>query len=240
MADREPPADLDDALVELTHILVSEENVESTITRITRLAVACIDGADFCGVSLVVPGKEIKTVGATDEVVAEVDRVQYEVGEGPCLSSIADQATFQLDDIRGDHQWPKFSAAAADKGVRSLLAFVMKISDESLAALNLFAREPHSFSREDVRAGAILASHAAYTLANAQTHERHLEKAEQLEEALVTRSVIANAVGIIIAQEKVNRDDAFGILRTSSQTLNMKLRLIAEGIVDRTEKGKPA
>ncbi|MDQ3767503.1 MAG: GAF domain-containing protein, partial [Actinomycetota bacterium] len=163
MADREPQAELNDALLELAGILVSEEDVESTTNRITHLAVACIDGADFCGVSLVVPGKEIKTVGATDEIVAEIDRVQYEVGEGPCLSSIADQATFQLDDIRVDRQWPKFSAAAADKGVCSLLAFVLKISDESLAALNLFAREPHAFSHEDVRAGAIFASHAAYT-----------------------------------------------------------------------------
>ncbi|MDQ3785369.1 MAG: GAF and ANTAR domain-containing protein [Actinomycetota bacterium] len=239
MTDFEPRAELSDALQELAGILVSEEDIDSTISRITRLAVACIDGADFCGVSLVMKGKEIKTVGATDEIAAEVDRVQYEVGEGPCLSSIADQATFKIDDISSDRQWPQFSAAAVDKGVNSLLAFVMQISDQSLAALNLFARKPNAFSKEDVRIGAVFASHAAYTLANAQTHETDQQKTQQLEEALATRGVISNAVGILMAQEGVNRRDAFGILRNTSQTLNMKLRVIAEGIVDTAEKREP-
>ena len=184
-------------------------------------------------------GKEIKTVGATNEIAAEVDRVQYGVGEGPCLSSIADQATFKIDDISSDRQWPRFSAAAAHKGVKSLLAFVMQISDKALAALNLFAQKPHAFTREDVRVGALFASHAAFTLANAQTHERDQQKAQQLEQALDTRGVISNAVGILMAQEAVNRDDAFGILRTTSQTLNIKLRVIAEGIVDKAEKRGP-
>ncbi|MDQ3767465.1 MAG: GAF and ANTAR domain-containing protein [Actinomycetota bacterium] len=242
MTNFEPRAELSDALQELAGILVSEEDIDSTISRITRLAVACIDGADFCGVSLVtkgMKGKEIKMVGATDEIAAEVDRVQYEVGEGPCLSSMADQATFKIDDISSDRQWPKFAAAAVDKGVNSLLAFVMQISDQSLAALNLFARKPNAFTQEDVRSGAVFASHAAYTLANAQTHETDQQKAQQLEEALATRGVISNAVGILMAQEGVNRDDAFSILRNTSQTLNMKLKVIAEGIVDTAEKREP-
>ncbi|MBA2272472.1 MAG: GAF and ANTAR domain-containing protein [Actinobacteria bacterium] len=237
MTDIGPQAELDAALQELADILVSDEDVDSTISRITRLAVACIDGADFCGVSLITKGKEIKSVGATDEVAAEVDKVQYEVGEGPCLSSIADQATFKIDDIGSDRQWPRFSAAAVDKGVNSMLAFVLQISDQSLAALNLFAREAHAFSMEDVRVGAIFASHAAHTLANAQTHETDRLKAQQLEEALATRGVISNAVGILMAQEGMNREEAFGMLRTTSQALNFKLRVIAESVVDKTERG---
>lgn len=230
--------ELDDALQELARILVSEEDVDSTIHRITHLAVACIDGADFCGVSLVTKGKEIRTVGATDRIAFEVDRLQYEAGEGPCLSSIAEQATFKIDDIGTDRQWPKFSGAAVDKGVNSLLAFVLQISDEALAALNLFATRPHAFSQEDVRVGAIFASHAAHTLANAQTHEADQQKAQQLEEALATRGVISSAVGILMAQEGLNRDEAFGMLRSSSQKLNLKLRVIAEGVVDKAEEGK--
>ncbi|MBA3349238.1 MAG: GAF and ANTAR domain-containing protein [Actinobacteria bacterium] len=237
MADFEPQAELTAALKELAGILVSEEDVDSTINRITRLAVACIDGADFCGVSLVAKGKEIKTVGATDEIVAEVDRVQYDVGQGPCLSSIKDQATFKIDNIGSDRQWPTFSAAAVDKGINSMLAFVLQVSDQSLAALNLFARRTNAFSKEDMRIGAIFASQAAHTLANAQTHETDQRKAQQLEEALGTRSVISNAVGILMAHEGIDRDDAFAMLRSTSQALNLKLRVIAEGVVDKIEQG---
>jgi GAF domain-containing protein len=239
LTDTESRGELNDALQDLAGILISEEDVDSTLSRITRLAVASIDGADFCGVSLVMKGakgKEIKTVGATDQIAAEMDRIQYEVGEGPCLSSIANQATFKIDDLSSNRQWPRFAAAAAGKGINSLMAFVMQISDESLAALNLFAKRTQAFTREDVRVGAVFASHAVFTLANAQTHEADQQKAQQLEEALVTRGVISNAVGILMAQEAVNRDEAFGILRNTSQNLNMKLRVIAEGIVDKAEK----
>lgn len=186
---------------------------------------------------MVAKGEEIKTVGATDEIVAEVDRVQYDVGQGPCLSSIKDQATFKIDNIGSDRQWPTFSAAAVDKGINSMLAFVLQISDQSLAALNLIARRTNAFSKEDMRIGAIFASQAAHTLANAQTHETDQRKAQQLEEALGTRSVISNAVGILMAHEGIDRDDAFAMLRSTSQALNLKLRVIAEGVVDKIEQG---
>jgi AmiR/NasT family two-component response regulator len=53
----------------------------------------------------------------------------------------------------------------------------------------------------------------------------------QLRAALASRSVIDQAIGIIMAEQRCTADDAFAILRTASQHRNIKLRQVARQIV---------
>lgn len=57
------------------------------------------------------------------------------------------------------------------------------------------------------------------------------ERAEQLEEAIGTRDVISTAKGMIMASEKLPRDEAFEVLRRASQRENIPVREIAERLV---------
>nr|WP_269449886.1 ANTAR domain-containing protein [Auraticoccus cholistanensis] len=54
-----------------------------------------------------------------------------------------------------------------------------------------------------------------------------------LQQALVNRSVIDQALGVLMAQNRCSRDEAFGILRRASQNRNVKLRDVAAAIVER-------
>jgi AmiR/NasT family two-component response regulator len=47
-----------------------------------------------------------------------------------------------------------------------------------------------------------------------------------------SRAVIEQAKGVLIAQRRVNAEQAFEILREASQRYNRKLRDIATGIVE--------
>ena len=53
-------------------------------------------------------------------------------------------------------------------------------------------------------------------------------QASQLEVALGSRDIIGQAKGILMAQNHITSEQAFGILRSKSQVLNKKLRDIAE------------
>jgi AmiR/NasT family two-component response regulator len=55
--------------------------------------------------------------------------------------------------------------------------------------------------------------------------------ADTLQEALVTRDVIGQAKGILMATQHVDADTAFDLLRTTSQHRNVKLRALAEQVV---------
>lgn len=56
---------------------------------------------------------------------------------------------------------------------------------------------------------------------------------EDLTMALRNRSVIDQAIGVIMAQNRCGSREAFGILRAASQHRNEKLRVVASGIVQR-------
>ena len=58
------------------------------------------------------------------------------------------------------------------------------------------------------------------------------ERAERLEQALDSRAVIDQAVGIIRSRSGVSAEDAFGRLVRMSQNENVKLREVAARLVE--------
>ena len=59
-----------------------------------------------------------------------------------------------------------------------------------------------------------------------------LERIRQLEEALEHRSVIARAQGILMERYEIDADAAIAILKRASSTMNIKLREIADLLVE--------
>ena len=221
----ETPADLAETFAEVARALRSEPDVQQTLQRIVDLAVETVEGCDHAGISLV-HGRKISTPAASDDVPRQVDAIQYETDEGPCLDAIRHQEVFQADCLSEDRRWPLFSARAARQvGVESMLAFRLFVEEDTLGALNLYSRREAAFDGGDEAQaiGSVFAAHAAVALSTAQ-HD------EQLEEALATRDVIGQAKGILMAKEGVTADEAFAMLRVASQRLNVKLRELAEGV----------
>ena len=58
------------------------------------------------------------------------------------------------------------------------------------------------------------------------------DQAEHLRQALASREVIGQAQGILIERERITADQAFDLLRRASQHLNVKLREVAQDVVD--------
>ena len=81
----------------------------------------------------------------------------------------------------------------------------------------------------------ILASLASLALSVAHTHEDEERRAENLNAALRTREIIGEASGILMERERITADQAFDILRRASQHLNIKLREVAQNLVDTGE-----
>lgn len=54
-----------------------------------------------------------------------------------------------------------------------------------------------------------------------------------------SRTAIDTAIGIIMAQNQCDQDDAFTILKSASSYRNTKLRVLAEEIVASVGRAKP-
>ena len=177
----------------------------------------------------------ITTPARTDPLVAAVEDRQLRAEIGPCLDAIAEEIPVYAEDLAVDPRWPDFGPGAAAMGVRSVLALRLA-ADGTLGALNLYARYPTAFGALDRAKGVVLAGLAGVALSLAQARDQDVRQSENLRHALVTRELVGQAQGILMEREHITADQAFGILRRASQNLNVKLREVAQDLVDTGER----
>lgn len=216
-------------LSDIARVLLAPGSVSETLRGIVRLAVLSIDGCDEAGMHL--PGDATEGM-SSGPVVAELDRAQAEHGEGPCLEVLAGLNTLYAADLALEDRWPGFAPSAVAAGVRSVLVYRLSSGDDTLGALQLYARLPGAFSARDRAQGLIFAAHAAMALAVAQAQEVERGKMANLEAAMVSREIIGQAQGILMERERITAEQAFELLRRASQHLNLKLRDVAQELVD--------
>ncbi len=224
------PDELWRSVADLSGLLLSEEDQETTLRRVADLAVRSITDCDAVGVTLFRAGKAT-TRAATGGLVYEIDHYQYDIREGPCLSAIQDQQMIEVEDMDTEMRWPRFCKHAAERGTHSSISFPLLVRGEPLGALNLYARRPRAFNPADHETGAMFATQAAVALANAQTYAASVALAQGLRYALDSRAVIDQAMGILIGRNGYSTELAFQSLRVTSQYENQKLRHVAEEIV---------
>lgn len=224
------PDELWRSVADLSGLLLSEEDQETTMRRVSDLAVRSIGDCDAVGVTLFTGGKAT-TRAATGGLVYEIDHYQYDIGEGPCLQAIVDQHMIEVEDMATEQRWPRFCRHAAERGTHSSLSFPLLVRGDSLGALNLYAGRAQAFAAADRETGAMFAAQAAVALANAETYAASVKLAENLRAALDSRAAIDQAMGILIGRNGYSQELAFETLRTTSQSENRKLHQVAEAIV---------
>lgn len=195
---------------------------------VVESAVLLIDGCDRAAIGML-KGDTFQSAAATDDVMRLIDRLQGEVGEGPCLEASTDAIAQVDNDLTDGSRWPRLAQiVVAQTPVRAMLAVPLLYDDgQRSGALDVFADTAGAFTDESVGQAAVLASFASVALAGA----RHSERASQLEEGMATNREIGAAVGILMATHSISSQEAFEMLSQASQRLNRKLRDIAAGIV---------
>ena len=197
--------------------------VEETLNAITTAAVEAVPAADGAGISYK-EGSRIEARAATSERSAAMDKLQDELGEGPCHAAVRKQRVVHVPDMSTEQRWPRFAAAAREHRVGSMFSVRLYVTaEEKLGALNLYASQPHAFDEDDEEIARIFAVHAAIALANA-------EREQNLEAALRSRDRISQAKGILMERFKLTPDEAFALLSHASSVTNRKVKDIAEEI----------
>ncbi|WUB59605.1 GAF and ANTAR domain-containing protein [Streptomyces sp. NBC_00582] len=212
----------------LARKLLDQESVQATLDEIVASAVTLVEGCDAAGILAVRNGRAV-TLAASEDTVLECDRLQGDLGEGPCfdLARRTDgERVYRIADLTRPHPtWERFAAAVRTLGVGSMTGLLLYTDHDDFGALNLYARRPGAFGEDVETAGWLLASHAAVALADART-------IDQLQHAMETRHAIGEAMGILMERHSLSEDDAFNVLRRISQHHNVKLKDVAQRVRD--------
>jgi GAF domain-containing protein len=208
-------------------LALHDVTVEETVEKVLEFTLKAI-GCDFAGVIFVHGRNHIETAAATDPIVAKLDAVQMEIGEGPDVSVLENRLSVIVSDTRAESRWPNWGARVYDAGIRSLLSVRMYTDDETMGTLNAYSRKPDAFDVDDQAVAHILARHAAVALGNAR-------KIENLWLAVDARKRIGQAQGILMERFDLTADQAFAVLLRYSQDNNVKLRAVADRLVETRE-----
>jgi transcriptional regulator with GAF, ATPase, and Fis domain len=230
--------DLVESLTELARTLTENESVRDTLESILALALRSIPACHAASVTVLDAKEQPSTIAATDEKTRELDRRQYVLNDGPCLDAARRQEVNRWSLHEAEQKWPAFTSLAEEMGLRSYLSAGLGLAGRRLGALNLSSHDVDGFSQldEDLISLFTVPASAAIVVVGRYAEARDL--AAQLENALRSRAVIDQAIGIVMAESRCDANQAFATLSRASNNRNMKLRDLATEIVGRVG-GRP-
>ncbi|HEY2214261.1 MAG TPA: GAF and ANTAR domain-containing protein [Acidimicrobiales bacterium] len=230
---------IEEGMQALTKFFVNDGTLGDTLLRVSEMA-CDVTPARYAGITMMVEGA-LQTGVFTHPDAPEIDNAQYATGSGPCLSAFHDHSVYRIDSTLDDDRWPEFASEAAKHGILATLSVPLVARGEGLGALNLYAEEAAAFGEHDEQTVGLFAAQASIVLSNAQVYWDARQLSENLQQAMKSRDVISQALGILMATGRHSPTTAFEILKSASQRENRKLRDIAQEIVDRiTVEAEPS
>jgi transcriptional regulator with GAF, ATPase, and Fis domain len=227
-------------LAGLQDALLKSDGVEQFLHELAVLAARTVGAGEgmSCGMALRQRGRPVSATAGSDPLASEADRVQYQSGDGPALHALRHARPVHIRDTATASTWPRFCKQAAALGVRSCYAVPLTSDRAPVGALVLYARRPGAFGPEATARAEKFASSAAGALTLSLRMASCADQNDQLRSSIVSRAVIDQALGVIMATERCSQDKAFTLLRSVSQNTNVKIRDLAATIVTRVS-GEP-
>lgn len=225
-----------EGLTEMAALLLSVEDMSEALSHIARIAVAVIPDGPSCGITVVMDGHAVTEVYA-GSIPAQVEKTQHTRGDGPCLQAIHTGCPVVVQDLAAEERWGDWPALALDAGARAVYAHPLEVDGEVLGALSLYSHEPNMFTDEINEIALQFARPAALLLAGVLRRLSQEEVIRQLRAAISSRSVIDQAIGIVMAQRRCGPEEALSALRRMSNNRNIKLRDIAARLIASLETG---
>jgi hypothetical protein len=173
---------------------------------------------------------EVISAAATHPDLAELADLQLAVGLGPIVAAADSGRSVSCADTLDESRWPEYADAALRLGVRCSVHLVRDLPRGALV-LSLFSVRPGVLDERSSPTADVLAAFGGAMLENATAYRQAQRTASQLKDAVVARSVVDQAKGILMHALGCDADSALRRLRAESQRRHVKVTEVAGEIV---------
>jgi hypothetical protein len=196
-------------------------------------ALASPDGGPMldCAVTLLRRRRALTGTGNTPRA-RTLNEIQERMGQGPCLTALQELRTVVIKDTASDVRWPKYAEALLRENVHSVLAVPLVLEQDASASINFFSATPDLFHEGLVASAQQYAAQAQKALRLAVRIGTKQQRADDLQDAMRSRTVIDLAVGVIMGQQRCSQTAAFEILSSAASSRNHKLRDVARELLE--------
>lgn len=230
---RHPPSELQDALL-------STDGLDSFLRQLVAIAAGVIGRGTSAAVTVIRDGRQA-LAASSDELAEPYDGVGQGPGEGPAMTALTTGVTVVIEDLVTEDRFTPVGRGDSTEralGWRSALFLPLDVGDATVGVLSLYSSGAHMFGSAQQAEATRFSWEASRALNLAVRRARDLEVTDQLREALVSRAVIDQGIGIIMGQNRCDAATAFGLLRSASQHRNVKLRIVSAEIVTAVSNGR--
>jgi hypothetical protein len=169
-----------------------------------------------------------------------LEEVQREFGEGPCLAAFAEDRVVAVEDLRSELVWDRIAVVVRQLQVRGVLSVPVRLADQPVGTLNVYATQPRAWSPAEVQALGAFAVVTAELVRTAVELANHQLEVAQLRQALTSRIWIEQAKGMLAATQGVTLDEAFRQLRGRARSSSRKLAEVAQEVVQEVQRARVA
>jgi GAF domain-containing protein len=156
-------------------------------------ATRTVVGVDGTGLTLAHEDGRPRWVAVSDAAMELLEQIQHEMGEGPCLAAFAEDRVVAAEDLRSERVWDRLAAVVGQLQVRGVLSVPVRLADQPVGTLDVYATQPRAWTPTEVEAlGALAVVTAELVSTGVELANREVEVA-QLRQALASRVWIEQA-----------------------------------------------
>jgi ANTAR domain/GAF domain len=203
-------------------------------------ATRTVVGVDGTGLTLAHEDGRPRWVAVSDAAMELLEQVQRDFGEGPCLAAYVEDRVVAVQDLRSELVWDRLAAVVGQLQVRGVLSVPVRLADQPVGTLDVYASQPRAWTPTEVEAlGALAVVTAELVSTGVELANREVEVA-QLRRALVSRVWIEQAKGVLAATQGTGPDDAFQQLRKRARSSSRKVADLAQEVVQAAQRERIA
>ncbi len=195
---------------------------------------------DAAAISLIFDGTSSGTLGSSGAPARMYDELQFLLGEGPCLDSVARRAPVVVPDLADpiDQRWPMYGPAMLDLDVHGVYAMPVVVAGEYMGALDLFRNRPGSLVGEEFSGAFVAAELAGLPLLDLLDADMAAAVGDPDSNAwaelnALSRAEVSQATGMLVVQLEVEPAEALVRLRAHAYSTGRSATEVARDIVDR-------
>lgn len=227
--------DVTGALQQLAEVLQTQETLGGALAGIAEAATRSVPGCDAATIAISIEGRPA-TAAMTARAALELDMVQYDTNDGPCLTSFATASTIRLDLAEGDEPFPHFAPAARRRGVRGVLSVPATWGGELVATLNLYSRT-RPFDESAVAVATVLAAQVAIAVSRSPEFAAARAVVDGAQRTAEDQADVDLASGLLMVTQACTAEQAEGLLREAAAHDEQTILQIARRII---QENKPS
>ncbi len=176
-------------------------------------AVTEVFSSGGAGIMLLDEDSVLRYAAASDASAQVLERVQVELGHGPCVDALIHDHVVVTDDLTADARWPELGEVIEATSVRAVLGLPVHVGGTAVGSLDVYHAQAHHWTEAEREALLAFNRIVESLVGTALLADQKSTLALQLQKALDNRVLIERAVGVIMAVEQLDATDAFDRLR---------------------------